>query len=123
MSDTLVIGAGPNGLVAANFLADRGWEVTVLEAEAIPGGGVQSSEFVEPGFVSDHCSAFYPLSVASPAMTSLALEDYGLRWRRAPFVLAHPTEDDGPVVLSAASTRPQRPSTRRTPVTVTSGER
>ncbi len=100
MTDALVIGAGPNGLVAANLLADCGWDVTVLEAQPVAGGGVQSSEFVERGFVSDHCSAFYPLTVASPAMTSLRLEEYGLRWRHAPLVLAHPTEDDGPAVLS-----------------------
>ncbi len=100
VSDAVVIGAGPNGLVAANVLAGHGWEVTVLEADAVAGGGVRSSEFVEPGFVSDHCSAFYPLSVASPAMRSLSLEDYGLRWRHAPLVLAHPTADDGSAVLS-----------------------
>src|ERR1043165_9219205 len=100
MPDAVVIGAGPNGLVAANLLADRGWDVTVLEAQPVPGGGVHSSEFVERGFVSDHCSAFYPLTVASRAMTSLRLEEHGLRWRHAPLVLAHPTEDDGPVVLS-----------------------
>ena len=27
----MVIGAGPNGLIAANLLADAGWEVLVLE--------------------------------------------------------------------------------------------
>ncbi len=31
--DAVVIGAGPNGLVAANLLADAGWSVVVLEAE------------------------------------------------------------------------------------------
>ena len=31
--DAIVIGAGPNGLVAANVLADHGWDVVVLELE------------------------------------------------------------------------------------------
>ena len=32
--DAIVVGAGPNGLVAANHLLDKGWSVLVLEARA-----------------------------------------------------------------------------------------
>ena len=39
-ADAVVIGAGPNGLVAANMLADAGWDVVVLEAQPEPGGAV-----------------------------------------------------------------------------------
>ncbi len=39
----------------------------MLEAQSRPGGAVKSSEPVEPGFVSDEMSAFYPLGAASPA--------------------------------------------------------
>jgi phytoene dehydrogenase-like protein len=38
MSDVVVIGAGPNGLVAANVLADHGMQVVVFEAQDEPGG-------------------------------------------------------------------------------------
>ena len=58
--DAIVIGSGPNGLVGANLLADRGWEVLVLEAQPDPGGAVRSGELTEPGFVHDRFSAFYP---------------------------------------------------------------
>jgi phytoene dehydrogenase-like protein len=101
MPDAIVIGAGPNGLVAANLLADRGWSVTVLEAASEPGGAVRSAELIEPGFVNDLFSAFYPLAFSSPAISQLKLEDYGLRWCRAPLVLAHPAEDGTCPVLSS----------------------
>ncbi|WP_399097400.1 NAD(P)-binding protein [Streptomyces sp. BBFR2] len=42
MPDAVVIGAGPNGLVAANLLADDGWAVEVVEAQPEPGGAVRS---------------------------------------------------------------------------------
>ncbi|HZR15197.1 MAG TPA: NAD(P)/FAD-dependent oxidoreductase [Acidimicrobiia bacterium] len=96
--DAVVIGAGHNGLVAANLLAERGWRVVVLEAEPTPGGAVRSAELIEPGFVNDRCSAFYPMAVASPVMRSLRLEEHGVRWRHAPLVLAHPTLDACPTL-------------------------
>lgn len=98
--DAVVIGAGPNGLVAANHLADRGWAVRVLEAADVPGGAVRSGPLTIPGFTHDLFSAFYPLAVASPALRRLHLEDYGLRWRHAPLVLAHPLPDGRCAVLS-----------------------
>jgi phytoene dehydrogenase-like protein len=99
MPDAVVIGAGPNGLVAANMLADEGWSVEVLEAQGRPGGAVRSSE-LEPGFVVDDFSAFYPLGAASPAIHELELERHGLRWAHAPFALAHPAADGSCAVLS-----------------------
>jgi phytoene dehydrogenase-like protein len=99
MTDAVVIGAGPNGLVAANLLADAGWSVVVLEAAPEPGGAVRSAELTEPGFVHDVFSAFYPLAEASPIIRGFGLEDYGLTWRRAPTVLAHPRPDGSCLAL------------------------
>jgi phytoene dehydrogenase-like protein len=96
--DAVVVGAGPNGLVAANHLLDRGWSVLVLEAQPTVGGAVRSAEDVHPGFVHDTFSAFYPLAAASPAVRSFELERHGLRWRHAPAVLGHP-RPDGPWAL------------------------
>ncbi|MFE5328153.1 phytoene desaturase family protein [Embleya sp. NPDC056575] len=98
-ADAVVIGAGPNGLVAANVLADRGWRVEVLEARAVPGGAVHSDRGVHPDFVSDTFSSFHPLAAASPAITALDLHEFGLRWSHAPAVLAHPLGDGRCAVL------------------------
>jgi phytoene dehydrogenase-like protein len=92
--DAVVIGAGQNGLVAANVLADAGWSVVVLEEQDAPGGAVKSGELTgQPGFVHDYFSAFYPLTVTSPSMRAMRLEEHGLVWRRAPLAFAHPALD------------------------------
>ncbi|MBA2953268.1 NAD(P)-binding protein [Nocardioides sp. MAH-18] len=87
--DAVVVGAGPNGLVAANLLVDAGWSVLVLEAQPTPGGAVRSDRDVDPEFVHDTMSSFYPLAAASPVVRGLGLEAHGLRWRHAPAVLGH----------------------------------
>ncbi|MFJ8637092.1 phytoene desaturase family protein [Streptomyces sp. NPDC093568] len=99
MPDAVVIGAGPNGLVAANLLADAGWSVDVLEEQPEPGGAVRHDRGVDPAFVNDLFSSFYPLAAASPVLSSLRLSDHGLRWSHAPSVLAHPLSDGSCAVL------------------------
>ncbi|MGP8303405.1 phytoene desaturase family protein [Streptomyces inhibens] len=93
MPDAVVIGAGPNGLVAANLLADAGWTVEVLEEQNEPGGAVRSDRGVHPDYVNDLFSSFYPLAAASPVLSALRLYEQGLVWSHAPRVLAHPLTD------------------------------
>ena len=91
--DAIVIGAGHNGLVAANMLADAGWSVTVFEGADEPGGAVRTAELTEPGFRHDMFSSFYPLTAASPVFRRLGLERYGLRFAHGPLALCHPAAD------------------------------
>jgi phytoene dehydrogenase-like protein len=96
--DAIVIGGGHNGLVAANLLAEAGWDVVVLEAGQRSGGAVQDAEVTAPGFHTDLFSSFYPMAAASPVLRDLHLDDHGLRWTHAPTVLAH-VRPDRPAVL------------------------
>jgi phytoene dehydrogenase-like protein len=98
--DAVVVGAGHNGLVAANLLADAGWDVLVLEGTDAPGGAVRSAEVTAPGYLSDLCSAFYPLGAASPVLRELRLDEHGLTWTHGPDVAAHLLPDGRAAVLS-----------------------
>src|SRR6516164_10390754 len=100
MPDAIVIGSGPNGLVAAATLARHGWSVLVLEAKSRPGGALYSEAFTLPGFVHDVGAAFFPFAQYSPALKSLDLEGAGLHWRHARRDSAHPAPDGSCVSIS-----------------------
>ena len=87
--DAVVVGSGPNGLVAALELARAGWRVRVVEAADRPGGGTRSEELTLSGFVHDVCSAIHPLGIASPALRDLDLAAAGVEWIHPDLPLAH----------------------------------
>lgn len=95
MSSAIVVGSGPNGLACGAVLASRGVEVTVIEGEERIGGGTRSSELTVPGLLHDECSAFHPMAVGSPAVTSLDLGRHGLEWLWPEVDLAHPLAGGG----------------------------
>jgi phytoene dehydrogenase-like protein len=97
--DAIVVGSGPNGLVAANLLADAGWDVLVLEAQPRIGGAVASDSSVHEGYVHDTFSSFYPLAAASPTISGLGLERHGLEWVHAPAVVGHALDEGRWAVL------------------------
>jgi phytoene dehydrogenase-like protein len=98
VADAVVVGSGPNGLVAAVMLAEAGMRVTVIEGRETVGGGLRSAELTVPGVVHDVCSAIHVLGAASPFLAGLGLERHGLRWLDAPVSVAHPLDDGSAAV-------------------------
>jgi phytoene dehydrogenase-like protein len=88
-----VVGSGPNGLAGAITLARAGRSVLVYEAASTVGGGSRSAELTGPGFLHDVCSAVHPLVLASPFMSSVPLQEHGLKLIQPPMPLAHPLDD------------------------------
>ena len=89
-ADAIVVGAGPNGLVAALVLARTGLAVDVYEAADEPGGGCRTAELTLPGFRHDICSAVHPLLLASPAFHDIDLYGHGVRLLTPAVAFAHP---------------------------------
>nr|WP_232507183.1 NAD(P)/FAD-dependent oxidoreductase [Corynebacterium glaucum] len=97
----VVVGAGPNGLTAAARLAASGWRVEVRE-RASSVGGAASTQLLDDASLRDLGSACHPFGAASPAFRALRLEDYGVRWLRAPYEMAHPLDDGAAAVLAGS---------------------
>jgi len=75
--DAVVIGAGHNGLVAANYLAKAGLRVTVVERSDRVGGASVTDE-IAPGFKVS--AAAYVSGLFRPQIIEdLDLAGYGLR--------------------------------------------
>ena len=79
--DSIIIGAGHNGLVCAGYLALHGKSVLVLEASGTPGGLAASREF-HPGFKT---SIAHTVSHLSPEIVDdLDLPAHGLEFASGP---------------------------------------
>jgi phytoene dehydrogenase-like protein len=77
--DSVVIGAGHNGLICACYLAKAGRRVLVLERRHIVGGAVCTEEIV-PGYRFDVGSSAHIMFRSTPIMAELGLAEHGLEY-------------------------------------------
>ncbi|MET8987683.1 NAD(P)/FAD-dependent oxidoreductase [Nonomuraea wenchangensis] len=95
-ADAVVVGSGPNGLVAAVTLARAGRRVLLLEAADRFGGALRSGELTLPGRVHDFGATVMAMVLASPAFRGLELK--GVEFVHPTVPAAHPL-DGRPAVL------------------------
>jgi phytoene dehydrogenase-like protein len=93
----LIVGAGPNGLVAAVRLARAGWKPLILERRAIA-GGLAVTEEIHPGF---RCpSVFSTMDALAPALSrELALESHGFELLRPKIRVLSPSLSGPPAAI------------------------
>jgi phytoene dehydrogenase-like protein len=95
--DIVIVGAGPNGLVAAAYLAKAGFSTLVLERREVVGGIAVTEEFAE-GF---RCSAV--VHTAGPFRASIArdlgLPKYGLAFIEPEVRIFAPGPDGAALLL------------------------
>jgi phytoene dehydrogenase-like protein len=95
--DIVVAGAGHNSLITAAYLAKAGYEVLVLDARPVAGGGAVTEELSLPGFKFDSCSTGHTLIQPNPVLRDDELglkRDYGLEYVQ-PDPIAHVVFPDG----------------------------
>jgi phytoene dehydrogenase-like protein len=96
-ADIVVAGAGHNSLIAAAYLTRAGHRCRVLDARAVPGGGVATEDLLLPGYRIDSCSTGHTLIQTNPL---LAQDELGLIAKHglhyiAPDPVAHVVFNDG----------------------------
>ena len=72
--DAVIIGGGPNGLVAGAYLARAGMKVCVLEKKMEMGGGLQSEEVNYGGIYHNTHAIFMPMMDYAPAVKDLEMK-------------------------------------------------
>lgn len=80
--DVVVIGAGHNGLICANYLQRAGLSVCVFESRLEAGGGLCTEENTIPGHLHNLASVFHDAVEIMPAMKDLELSRWGMEYVR-----------------------------------------
>lgn len=78
--DVVVIGAGPNGLMTAAYLAKAGLKVVLVERRYEIGGGLATEEILFPGYYSNIHAVYHMMVDFMPVLADFDLRKHGVVW-------------------------------------------
>jgi phytoene dehydrogenase-like protein len=98
--DVVVIGGGPNGLIASAYLARAGLKVATLERRYEIGGGLATEEILFPGYYSNMHSVYHMMVDYMPVLVDFDMGRHALQWTK-PNAQAGMVFEDGRSLLLA----------------------
>jgi phytoene dehydrogenase-like protein len=96
--DAVVIGAGPNGLLCAAYLAKAGNRVALVERRHETGGGLNTEEYY--GWRLNLHAVYHMMSEVMPAQADLDLAGLGVRYLYPHVVAAFPFRDGRSLIFT-----------------------
>jgi phytoene dehydrogenase-like protein len=98
--DVIIIGAGPNGLIAGAYLAKAGLSVAVCERRWEAGGGLATEENLYPCYSSNPHVLYHMMVDYMPAIRDFELDGPALTWIKPNCQTGMVFEDGSSVLLT-----------------------
>jgi phytoene dehydrogenase-like protein len=98
--DAVIIGGGPNGLMAGAYLAKAGLKVAVVERRFEVGGGLATEEIIYPLYSSNPHVMYHLMVDYMPVIRDFNLDDHALVWVKPNAQTAMVFEDGKSLLLT-----------------------
>jgi phytoene dehydrogenase-like protein len=98
--DVIIIGGGPNGLMAAAYLAKAGLKVILVERRYEIGGGLVTEEIMFPCYYSNAHVIYHLMVDYMPVMKDFNLDNHGMAWIKPNLQAAMVFKDGGSLLLT-----------------------
>ncbi|MEA1958464.1 MAG: NAD(P)/FAD-dependent oxidoreductase [Chloroflexota bacterium] len=98
--DAIIIGGGPNGMIAAAYLAKAGMKVVLVERRWEVGGGLSTEEILYPCYYSNVHIIYHMMVDYMPALKDFNLDKHAISWVRPNAQTAMVFEDGGSILMS-----------------------